>query len=291
VIYELGLGHSFLLPAVVFLFIFIFISIIFALYMSFFDWSLMDLGRERIFTGLSHYAALFSDEVFLTALKNTLTLVAVCLAGQMFLGYFIALALWTLKRNLRVLQTIIILPMIMSPVIVGLIWRFIYDPQFGMMNFILRNTLGVGNLAWLGDPALSLPSIMIVDIWQMNPFVVLVLFTGMTAISDEWIEAAMVDGATYWQIVRLIVTPSIIPLINFTILIRAMDLFKIFDTVFLLTAGGPGTSTETIALYTYKTGFRYMNMGYSMAISIFTLFFILAFSIIYILSTRVGNKE
>jgi len=278
---ELRMGYSFLIPTVAFLFFFIFIAILYSFYMSFFEWKLFDLGAQKLFVGMDNYLNFFKDQVFGQSLINTLLIVFFCLTVEIILGFLIALTLWTLKKSLRVIQSIILLPMITSPVVVGLIWRYIYDPQFGILNYVLEKTVGVGNLAWLGSESLSLISVIIVDIWQMTPFVILVLFTGMMTISEECIEAARVDGASYWQTVRSVILPSITPIISFCMLIRSMDLFKIFDTIYVMTKGGPGNSTETIALYTYKTGFSYYNMGYAMALSIITLICIIALSSAY----------
>ncbi len=274
---ERRLGYAFVTPALLFLFVFIFLSIAYSFYMSFFEWKLFDLGKSKTFVGLKNYLKIFSDEVFGVALGNTLLLTACCLVFELMFGFLIALALWTLKKQLRVIQTLILLPIITSPVIVGLLWRYIYDPQFGLLNYVLKNTLGV-TFGWLGDPNLALPSIMITDIWQLTPFVILVLYAGMTSISEDCVEAAQVDGAGFWMTVRSVVLPSIAPMISFCALMRTMDLFKIFDAVFVLTKGGPGYATETVALYTYKTGFTYYEMGYPMALSIVTLLCILALS-------------
>lgn len=283
---ELQMGYGFMLPAVVFLVFFIFLSILYSFYMSFYEWKLFDLGAVRTFVGIDNYLNIFSDSVFGKALLNTLLLMFICLIAELVIGFLIALTLWTLKNCSRVIQSIILLPMITSPVVVGLLWRYIYDPQFGILNYFLRITLGVGNLAWLGDESLSLISVMIVDIWQMTPFVVLVLYTAMMGVSDDWIEAAQVDGARYWDIVLQLILPAIAPFISFAMLIRTMDLFKIFDTIYVMTKGGPGYSTETIALYTYKTGFSYYNMGYAMALSMITLLCVIILSSLYIRRSR-----
>ena len=257
--------------------------------MSFFDWELFDLGKDKVFVGLANYLRMFDDEVFGISLKNTLVIVIVCLLSETTLGFLIALTLSTINRKMRIVQSIILLPMITSPVIVGLIWRYIYDPQFGILNYFLKNTLGIADLAWLGNSSLSLTSVMIVDIWQMTPFVVLVLYAAMMGMSESRIEAARVDGATFWQIVRFVVLPSITPMIAFVMLIRSMDLFKIFDTIYVMTKGGPGYSTETLALYTYKTAFSHYNMGYAMSLSIITLVCIASISLIYIKSRKTSN--
>jgi len=283
---ELKMGYSFLMPAVLFIFLFIFVSILYSFYMSFFQWDLFDLGKVKSFVGVGNYLKTFSDSVFKTSMLNTILLVSVCLIVETVLGFLIALTLWTMKRKMRVVQSIILLPMITSPVIVGLIWRYIYDPQFGILNYFLKSTFGISNLAWLGDESLSLLSVMLVDVWQMTPFVILVLFAAMMGMSEDCIEAAKVDGAGFWQVVRKIIIPFVAPMISFVMLIRSMDLFKIFDTIYVMTKGGPGYSTETIALYTYKTGFAFYDMGYAMALSIITLVCIATISIIYIKRKR-----
>lgn len=285
---ERTMGYAFVLPGILFLGLFIFLPIAYSVYMSLFEWKLFDLGKTKTFVGLDNFIKIFSDRVFLTALINTLSIVAVCLVIELILGFIISLSLWNIKKSTKFAQSLILLPMITSPVIVGLIWRFIYDPQFGIVNFVLRNTLGIGNIAWLGDAKTALPSVMLVDIWQMTSFVILVLYAGMTSISSEYIEAAQVDGTTLWQTVRYMIIPSISHYIMLVMMMRTMDLFKIFDTVYVLTRGGPGYATETLSVYTYKTSFQFYDMGYAMALSLVTLICILIISMGYM---KRMNKE
>lgn len=278
---EKRLGNAFLIPGISFLFFFIFIPIIYSIYMSLFEWKLFDLGREKTFVGLSNFAKIFSDKAFLTVLINTLTIVVVCLVIEVILGFIISLSLWNMKKNLRAVQALILLPMITSPVIVGLIWRFIYDPQFGILNYVLRNTIGISNIAWLGSTDTALISVMFVDIWQMTSFVILILYAGMTSIPNECLEAAQVDGTTYLQTVRYMIIPSISQYIILVLMMRTMDLFKIFDTIYTLTQGGPKYATETFSMYIYKTSFQFYDMGYAMALSLVSLICIFIISISY----------
>lgn len=283
---NLVIGYSFSLPAVIILFVFTFLPIIYCFYMSFFEWKLFDLGADKLYVGLDNYLRIFKDAIFGRALSNTVLIVVSCIVVETVLGFFIALTLWRMKRTMRILQSIILLPMITAPVVVALIWRYIYDPQFGILNYILRNTVGVGNIAWLGDESTALLSVIIVDIWQMTPFSILILFAAMTGISDDWIEAAQMDGAGFGQIVRKIIIPTITPMILFILLMRTMDLFKIFDTVYVLTKGGPGFSTETLSIYTYKVGFSQYEMGYAMALSIVILIGIMLISGFYMWQSK-----
>lgn len=224
---EKRLGYAFILPGVFFLGFFIFIPIIYSVYMSLFEWKLFDLGKVKTFVGLKNFIKIFSDKVFVTAILNTLTIVLCCLVIELILGFIISLALWNMKRSMKVAQSLILLPMITSPVIVGLIWRFIYDPQFGIVNYVLRNTIGVGNIAWLGNADTALLSVIIVDVWQMTSFVILILYAGMTSIPNDYLEAALVDGTTYMQTVRYMIIPSISHYIILVLMMRTMSQVQI----------------------------------------------------------------
>ena len=279
---EKKLGLAFLLPSSVFMLIFLFVPIAYSMYMSLFSWKLFDLGRQKEFVALSNFLRIFSDKLFLTAAGNTLIIVVVCLFFQLVLGFLIALALWNIQRSMKVIHTIFLLPMITSPVIIALIWRFIYDPQFGILNYVLRKTFGIRGIAWLGDISTALPSIMIVDIWQMTSFVILILYAGLTTVPTDCVESAFVDGASYPKTVFHIIIPFILPTIFLVVILRIMDLFRIFDTIFVLTRGGPGTATESFSTYIYKTSFIYYDMGYGMALSLITLACIMVVSIAFI---------
>lgn len=275
------LGYAFLFPAMLFLTVFVFIPIANTLYMSLYEWKIFDLGKERVFVGLENFTRIIRDSVFGDVIRNTLLLVFVCLIVEVFLGLFISICLWNIKRSLRVVHAFILLPMIMAPVIVALIWRYIYDPLFGILNFVTKS-LGLGTFAWLGDADLALGSIMVVDIWQMTSFVILILYAGLTVVPLENVESAMIDGASYLQVVRYILLPFISPLILLVTMIRTMDLLKIFDVVFPLTRGGPGSATETLSTYIYRIGFRNFEMGYASALSVVTLIGVLIMSLGFI---------
>ena len=277
-----AVGYSFALPAVFFLIFFVVISIGYCLYMSFFDWKLIDLGASKLFVGLKNYLYMFKDKVFRAVLGNTLLIVLCCLVIETVLGFGIALTLWVYRKPTKWIQTVFLLPMITSPVIVGLIWRYIYDPQFGILNYALGKVAGIGHVPWLGDERFALFSVILVDIWQMTPFTILILYAAMLGINDDWLEAAQVDGASFGTVVRKIIIPSLLPMSSFILLMRSMDLMKSFDTIYVLTRGGPGYATETLAMYTYRVGFSEYNMGYAMALSIVTLILVLAVSSFYI---------
>ena len=279
---EKRLGIAFLIPSSAFLFVFLFIPIGYSIYMSLFKWKLFDLGRQREFVALENFLRIFSDKFFINAAGNTLLIVGICLVIEMILGFIIALTLWNMQRSLKVVHAIIMLPMITSPVIVALIWRSIYDPQFGILNYVLKITLGISNVAWLGDVSLALPSVMIMDIWQMTSFVILILYASMTTVPTDCIESAFVDGASFLKMVFRIIIPFTLPAIFLVIILRTMDLFRIFDTIYVLTRGGPSSASESLSIYIYKTSFQFHEMGYAMALSLITLMCILLVSAGYL---------
>ncbi len=225
---------------------------------------------------------LFTDPQVLNAVANTVEYVIGSVGVELILGFIIASALFELTKGRKLANSLILLPMIIAPVITALIWRYMLDPQFGLVSQVLA-VLGIkGGIGFLGSSQLALPSLMLIDIWQWTPFVVLILHAGMLGISEEQFEAARIDGAGRWRILRSIVIPGIAPQILLVLLFRTMDTYRIFDTVFVLTKGGPGTSTQTIGMYTYQTGFSFFDMGYAMTLSVFILVTVALISSFYL---------
>ena len=169
-------------------------------------------------------------------------------------------------RQAGLIRTILILPTMMTPVVVGLIWRFMYNPELGMANYLL-SFLGLGPFNWLGNRHLAMYAVMFADIWQWTPFMALVMLAGLQALPDEPFEAASIDGASGLQMVRYITLPLLRPTMLVAVLIRLMDAFKSFDLIFVLTGGGPGMTTEVLSFHIYRTGFKFFHMGYAAAMS------------------------
>jgi multiple sugar transport system permease protein len=174
----------------------------------------------------------------------------------------------SLARGRALIRVGILAPMLLPPVVAAVIWRLIYNPEFGVLNGMLRQ-LGfhTANLAWTSGRLTAMPSVILVDVWEWTPFLFLLLTAGLQAIPPEPIEAARVDGAGYWRILRDVTLPLLKPTILLALLLRLMDLLRIFDQVFILTQGGPGSATETMSLYIYRTAFRFSNFGYAAAMS------------------------
>ena len=245
----------------------------------------------EVFVGMENFLRLFQDAFFHQALWHTLVFAAVALALELGLGLVLALLLDSRIRARGLWRSLFLLPMILPPVVAGVIWRLIYNPNFGVLNGLLQ-ALGIDTtqLTWLADPSVALLSVIFVDVWEWTPFVFLILLAGLQAIPEEPYEAARMDGANAWQVFRDITLPLLRPAILVAVLLRTMDLLRIFDQVFILTQGGPGGATETISLYIYKTAFRFFDFGYAAAMSLALLVATLILSRLFIrLMQRTGE--
>lgn len=217
---------------------------------------------------LANYARLFQDRLFSVAAGQTLLYAAAALALEFLLGLALALLVDSLVHGRALIRVGLLAPMLLPPVVAAVIWRLIYNPEFGVLNGTLR-LLGINtaNLTWTSGRTSAMLSVILVDVWEWTPFLFLLLTAGLQAIPAEPLEAARVDGAGYWQTLRDIILPLLKPVILLALLLRSMDLLRIFDQIFLLTQGGPGSATETVSLYIYRTAFRFSNFGYAAAMS------------------------
>jgi multiple sugar transport system permease protein len=256
-----------LLPTIVLLLLLSLFPMFFSLWLSFNEWNLGDRTATWHFVGLKNFVTIFAtDPFFWSSIRVTLIFVGGTVAIQTLLGLGIALLFNEEFRGRGVVRTIIVFPLMISPVVVGLIWRFMYNTDRGMLNYLLY-LLGFDLVDWLGRQATALPAVMLADVWEWTPFIALILMAALQALPDEPFEAALIDGASSWQMFRYLTFPMIRPALMVAILIRTMDAFKIFDTIYVLTLGGPGVSTQVIGLYTYKWGFKFFQMGYASAMS------------------------
>ncbi len=217
---------------------------------------------------IGNYTRLFHDRSFGVAAAQTLLYAAVALTLEFFLGLGLALLVDSLARGRALIRVGLLAPMLLPPVVAAVIWRLIYNPEFGVLNGTLRR-LGfhTANLTWTSGRTSAMFSVILVDVWEWTPFLFLLLTAGLQAIPAEPLEAARVDGASYWQTLRDVILPLLKPVILLAVLLRSMDLLRIFDQIFLLTQGGPGSATETVSLYIYRTAFRFSNFGYAAAMS------------------------
>lgn len=276
-----------LLPSILLLLAFAMFPMFFSLWLSFNTWNLADRTATWTFVGLDNFRTILTtDPFFWSSVQVTLVFVGVTVAIQMILGLAIALLLNDEFRGRGAVRTIIILPLMISPVVVGLIWRFMYNTDRGMVNYLLY-LVGLAPVDWLGRQPTALPAVMLADIWQWTPFVALILMAALQALPNEPLEAALIDGASRWQLLRYVILPMIRPAVMVALLIRLMDAFKIFDVIYVLTLGGPGVSTQVLGLYTYKWGFKFFQMGYASALSyILVILLIVAGNLVIYLMRR-----
>lgn len=263
----------FVLPAAIFLLAFTVFPLVYELRLAFMSWELTT-STPAAFVGLENFATiLFHDARFWNSIRVTFTLIVLGVTIQVVLGTGLALLLNGLPRGRTFLVSLFLLPVMIAPVVVGFQFRMIYHDQFGPLNHVIELLTGGRwrGLAWIADPQVSLIAIMVADIWQWTPFLMLIVLAGLQSISPEILEAAEVDGATPAQIFWRVMLPLLLPVIVIGVLIRIMDSFKLFDIIYLVTGGGPGNVTETISFYTYLQGFKFFSLGYTAAMAILQL--------------------
>jgi multiple sugar transport system permease protein len=236
---------------------------------------------------LQNFARLFSDQFFLSALAHTLVYAAIALTIEFLLGLGLALLLDSQIRARNIFRVLLLVPLMLAPVVVGVIWRLMLNSNFGAVNATLKS-FGVNTdlLTWTASPKLAMASVIIADVWQWTPFMFLILLAGLQAIPQEPYEAALVDGSSPWQTFRHVTLPLLKPAILIALLLRTMDLLRVFDHIFILTEGGPGFATETLSLYIYRTAFRFSNFGYAAAMSFVLLLITNIISLAYIRMLR-----
>jgi multiple sugar transport system permease protein len=282
-------SYLFLLPATVFVVLALFYPIYSALRISFFDWNLREFTKAPVFVGLQNFAELFRDQNFWISVRVTLvfTLAVVCV--EMFTGTVFALLLEEGIAGLRLFRTLFVLPIMIAPVVVGIVWKFLYNTSYGPINYLI-GLAGVKPIEWLADPSIALVAVIISDVWQWTPFVFLLVLAGLQGIPKELTEAASVDGASYVQNLIHIKLPSIAQVLGITAILRLIDAFRSLEVIYNLSYGGPGVSTEVLSLHLYKTAFADSRLGLSSSIAVVLLFLIFILSI-PIMWRDVGRKE
>ena len=236
-----------------------------AVYNSFFDWN---GGPARTFIGLSNYVELFRDKAFWSAFLNNLTFILWTVIGQIGIAFIIAMLLQSRILKLKNLhRTVIFFPVVLSAVVVGFLWRIMYNSEYGIVNTFLR-ALGLENLIqlWLDDPDIVIPSLAIPKIWQYIGYYLIILLAAIQGIDQSVLEVAELDGATGWKKSWYIVIPLIKSTLMVTIMLCISGNMKTFDQIFVMTGGGPGTSSEVVALYAYNISMNRMRYGYGLSL-------------------------
>ena len=277
---ERRLAAMLLLPSVAFLLLMTIFPTIYSLWMSLQQYNLSrpDLAH---FVGLRNYGQLVGDDIFWKAVRVTLIFSLVALTLQFVLGFFIANLFDRERRGMNLLRTLFIIPVFASPVALGLTWRYMYQPGYGLINYVLEG-VGLPRINWLASTQWALPAVIAVDVWQWTPFIALILLAGMQSISPEITEAAELDGLSRFQYLWRIALPLLAPIIVVVGLIRLIDALKTFDLIYIITRGGPGTATYTLPLHAYSNGFESFLMGPSAAIAWAVVIIVNIFTFIFL---------
>lgn len=262
------LEYWFALPAILVMLAIVIFPMLWSFYVSFTNLNLSIGGQTVQLIGLENYVDLLTSGRFWGSVENTAYYVGIGLTVQFVVGFGVALVManYTDGWLNSVLFTVLLLPMMMAPIVAGVMWRLILDESFGPVNYLL-GAVGLPEPSWFSSSAWALDSILIADIWQWTPFMILILYTGRLAINEDLYEAARVDGASKWFAFRHVTLPQMKGVIAIVLLLRAMDAFKFFDKMYVMTGGGPGTSSELATYYNYILGFDEFAMGEATAMS------------------------
>ena len=264
-------------PAIFVLLLIGIFPLIYSLIVSFQNLTMTEVDTS--FQGLLNYKQLFIDSRLWWALSHTVLLTIIALPLELILGFLLAELFLEKMPGRQIFVALLVLPTVISPIVAGATWRLMFDVRFGPIGEIVNFFTGQSvTMLWTVNPTLVYPAIIICEVWQWTPFMFLLLLAALSNVYQSQLEAAELDGASYWRVLRQIIIPAIKPVVAVAILIRGLDLFRIFDIIWALTEGGPGSMTETISLYTYVSGFSQFDTSYTAA---------MAFLVVAILSTIV----
>lgn len=253
----------------------------YALNLSFHRWNMARpaLGYHLIW--LDNYVAALHDARFLNSVFRTLLFVVGAVGGEFVLGFCLALLLNSRLRGMDTIRRLSIAPVMVMPIVTGLVWFYLFNQRYGTINWFL-GLLGIQPIAWLTNEALALPSLIIADVWQWTPFVMLVLLAGLQSLPEYVYEAAQIDGLSRWQTFQRVTIPLLMPVMLIIVLLRIMDAFKLFDLVYQMTTGGPAGVTETMSYYIYIQAFQFFDLGYAATLAILMLVVIIIISQIFV---------
>ena len=280
--------YVFMAPAAIIMGLALLYPLAYMIYGSFRAWDPSQNISETEFVGLKNYITLFFDPAFRESLSVTLTFAFAVVTAELAIGVGLALLLDRNIRGMSVLRTLFILPMMIAPVVVGLMWRYMYHPTVGTINKTLK-PMGFESVDWLGQHALL--SVIIADIWQWTPFIFILSLAALQSLPRSALEAAKIDGATGWQQIRYIKLPLMMPVLIVTGLLRLIDAFKVLEVILVMTEGGPGLSTEIIALRISRTATEFRELGVAAAMSNYLLLLMLILTLGMFAITRLQEAR
>jgi multiple sugar transport system permease protein len=280
------LSWLFVLPVIVILLVAAFIPLGWGLYLSFFRYKL-NMPSATAFIGLKNYLNIFTDELMIRSLRNNAIFAAVSVSLELAVGVVVAMMLSTDTRLSRAMVSVLMVPMIIAPVAAGTLWRMMLDRTYGVVNYLL-SFVGIKPISWIGDPKIALYTVSLVDAWLYVPFVAVLVLSSIKAMPTSFLDAARVDGASPWKVFWKIILPLTAPVIIIVAMLRFIDAFKVFDTIFVMTQGGPGNATEMLPTYIYRQGIKFLNIGYSSATAIV---FVISMSLVAWAFSRLRDRQ
>ena len=276
--FEKNLRYIFPLPAVLFVVVLMVFPVAYTFFLSFTDWTLTS-GRPLSVVGLKSYLQVLKEPRFLEALGRTFYFTFGSVIVEMLLGTALALILNRSFKGKGVVKTLLLLPLVATPVAIGIVWNLFYDPTIGILNYVL-SILKLPQSGWVSDAKTVMPSLIIVDIWQWTPMITIIVLAGLAGLSSEPYESAMVDGASARQVLFHITLPMLMPTILTAVILRAIDALKTYDIIYSMTGGGPGYASENLNVLAFKYSFEYFRMGQSAVMLVFLFIIVLLFSLL-----------
>ncbi|MCA3565403.1 MAG: sugar ABC transporter permease [Methylocystis sp.] len=268
--------YLFALPALVLIAGVIIFPWVFTLVMSLMEFK---VGGSVEFVGSANFAKLFADARFGESVLRTFWFTILAVVLPIVIGTWAAVVFHREFPWRGVLRTVFIMPMMATPVAVALVWTMMFHPQLGVLNYLL-SVIGLPPFAWVYDPSTVIITLVLVEVWHWTPLVMLIVLGGMAALPSDPYDSATIDGATDWQMFRFITLPLILPYIMVAVVIRTIDALKVFDTIFVITQGGPGTASETLNIFLYLQAFQFYNLGYASAVVVVFFVIIIALSLL-----------
>ena len=269
-----------LLPAVIVILAVLIYPIAYGFYRSFFNFQ-MTLSPEQTFIWFANYRKLFTNPDFLNSMRVTAQFTLMTVASELVIGLGLALLLMLELPYRAVFRAFILLPLMVPPLVSGLLWRLMYDHELGVLSYFIR-LVGVEPPVFLGDPKIALMAVSATEVWRATPFMVLVMLAALQSVPSDLHEAAQIDGAGAFDRFRSITFPLILPVVLIALLFRTVDVLRTFDLVYLLTQGGPGTTTEVLSMFIYRYGFQSFDMGLTSAASMILFVLTLVVCIVYL---------
>lgn len=274
---ERNLRYLFPLPAVIFVVVLMVFPVCYTFFLSFTDWSLTS-GKPLNVVALKSYLLVLKEPRFLDALGRTFYFTFGAVIVETIVGIALALILNRSFMGKGVVKTLLLLPLVATPVAIGIVWNLFYDPTIGILNYVL-SVLGLPQSGWVSETKSVMPSLILVDIWQWTPMITIIVLAGLAGLSSEPYESAKVDGANARQVLFKITLPMLMPTILTAVILRSIDALKTYDIIYAMTGGGPGYASENLNILAFKYSFEYFRMGQSAVMLVFLFIVVMGFSL------------